>query len=148
MLKLISFLAAIVSLNAFAMRTPVNSLNDLPSKWDGVSGNLFEKSSASFEIQKIIKVSRDEQKNSFVATYEVQAVARFGQREFNVVKIELSSYAFEKDVYTLILDLNDELTPKLFVTVTYDEASNRFTMRDNQGGSPLEKRFVLTGKLN
>jgi hypothetical protein len=131
------------SISAWADRPPVNSLNDLPAKWDGVAGSLFAQEQGSLSIDRIIRVIRDEKPGSFAATYEVEASLKIGARTIGVSKIELSSSSQAKAVYWITLQLNDDLVPRVFGAITYDEATNTYALREmpRQGG---ERRFSFT----
>lgn len=131
------------SVSAWADRPPVNSLNDLPAKWEGVAGSLFTQEQGSLSIDRIIRVIRQEKPESFAATYEVEASLKFGARTIGVSKIELSSSSQARAVYWVTLQLNDDLVPRLFGAITYDEATNTYTLKEmpRQGG---ERRFSFT----
>ncbi len=137
----------LASISAWADRPPVNSLNDLPARWEGVAGSLFVQEQGSLTIERIIRVIRDEKPESFSATYEVEAAIKLGARTIGVSKIELSSSSQARAVYWVTLQLNDALVPRLFAAITYDEATNTYTLKEmpRQSG---ERRFVFQARAS
>lgn len=135
------------SISAWADRPPVNSLNDLPSKWVGVAGNLFTQDQGALSIDRILRVEREERSNGFSATYDVEARISLGTRTIPVNKIDLSSSTQARNVYWLTLQLNDALVPRVWASVTYDEATNTFSLKEmpRQGG---ERRFVFQARAS
>ncbi len=141
----ILFASLLMSVSAYSARPPITSLNDLPSKWEGVAGDLFVRNAGSLQVNRILEVERHDGKNEFSATYTVDALVRFGAREILVSKIFLSSSSFVKDVYWMTIELKDELIPRLVTTLVYDEASNTYIMKDITQSNG-EKRFIFTAK--
>lgn len=128
--------------SALAASRPVDSLHDLPSRWEGVAGDLLHKSTAAFTIDKVIKVTRDD-KVSGVTKYEVQAALVLGERRLNVRQITLLRFSTDNPALEVNLETDDELATNVFGTITYDEASDTFTLRELPRFG--ERRFLLTG---
>ncbi|GEM_PF-1321055 len=135
------------SVLSFASTTkPVQSLNDLPAKWEGVAGDLLTRVPATLVIDRIRKVSRTERSNGFVALYEVDGSVSFGERKVSISKIELTAFTKETATsYSLFIMTDDQLTPNLWAAVVYDEATDTFTLKEypRAGG---DRRFVFQAR--
>ena len=133
--------------SVYAARFPVTSLNELPSYWEGVAGDLVVRERASLRIDRILNVERKPHTGGINVYYDVEGKIKLGSREVQVNQVILNSEEMIKDAIFLTLGLQDELTPRLSVSVLYDEASNSFQIK---GATPpgIEYRLVLKGKLN
>jgi len=147
-MRKLSILGLILSLSlagtALASIHPVRSLNDLPSHWHGVAGNLFTKTPATFTIDRIIKVTHQNHDGELSATYDVAAKFHFLGRTLNVKRILLRKFETNSDVYDLVLVTDDVLVKYVETSVAYDEATDSFTMRDLVRNG--QRRFVLSGQ--
>jgi hypothetical protein len=126
-------------------RRPVDSLNDLPTRWEGEVGDLMTRYSGSLSIDRILRAERRDESGRFAAVYDVEASLSLGSRTVPVTKIDLSSSDRSQNVYWLVLSLKDELVPRLLAVVTYDEASDTYTLREETRYAG-ERRFVLKAK--
>lgn len=138
-----------MSLPVFANTTrPIQSLNDLPSRWEGVAGDLLARVSATLTIDRIKKASRTDKPKGFVALYEVDGTVSFGERKVIVSKIELTvNTADATPTYSFFVMTEDQLTPNLWAALVYDEATDTFTMKEypRAGG---DRRFVFQARVN
>lgn len=137
------FVASIaLSAAAAAASKPVRSLNDLPFKWEGVAGDLVKRVPATFTIDRIVKVTRDESSGSDLnASYVVQANLALGDRVVNVSELRLRTYSAFGDYLEITFMTDDELVFAIPTSVRYDEATDTYTLTDQ----PLNgaRRFVL-----
>lgn len=141
-----TFLACVmasIALSGAAMAgKPVRSLNDLPFKWEGVAGDLLKKAPATFTIDKILKVTRDESSGTDLnASYAVQASLVFGDRTVNVSELRLRTYASLGEYLEVTILTDDELVFAIPTSVRYDEATDTYKMTDHV--SHGARRFVL-----
>lgn len=132
---------------AQAAVAPVNSLNDLPTEWEGVAGGLVTQVPARLVIKKIKSVSRKDGQDMFTADYQVDAVFSVGERQLAVNQVRLSGLTDTPRVRELTLSFDDELVATAFASVTYDEATDTYSLKDHfrQTG---ERRFSLRGKAS
>lgn len=135
-------LTVVTASAAFAATRPVESLNDLPSKWTGVAGGLLQSKNATFSIDKVVGVSRDDRADGFTASYDVEATMMLGKRKLNVTKIQLECPARGANRYEFMMTTDDELVPHLLAIVRYDEASNSFSLKELPHYG--ERRFSLS----
>jgi hypothetical protein len=133
--------ALLIGTTAFASSSDV-SLNDLPSHWEGVAGDLVTRVQATLDIGTIHSVARDTNDYFTVATYAVDADLAFGSNHLTVSSIALTVYEDMSKAYDITFTTTDELAPMVSASVRYDEVKNLWTMRrmDNGGGT----QFVLT----
>ena len=134
-------LVLVLATAAWADQPPVDSLNDLPGRWEGAAGDLFARTPATFSVDKILSVVREDKPSGFVAKYEVEGRLILGTRSVSVTKLELSASSKISSVYWVTLDLADALVPRIWAAVTYDEATDSYTLKEmpKQGG---ERRFL------
>src|SRR5262245_47992790 len=107
------------SVSAFAAHNarPVESLHDLPMKWEGVAGDLLHKTTAVFTIDKVTKVTRDD-KVTGVTKYDVEAALVLGERKLNITKVTLLRYSPEVTTgYEVNLETDDNLTQNVFAQI-------------------------------
>ena len=125
---------------------PVRSLNDLPSQWTGVAGDMVTRMPMTLSINKILKVTRKDTDQTVSATYDVDSAIMFGTRSVKVLKIDLDAENADTQVLSLNLYTDDELNPVIEVSVVFDEASNMFTMRDIPAEGTVQHYFTLKAK--
>jgi hypothetical protein len=141
-LLIVSSLMAVSSLAAAANIRPVESLHDLPAKWEGVAGGLLTRMPATLTIEKVLKVTHNEGGSGFSATYDVAASMTFGARSLNITQIVMNRYGTVGTNYEFYMHTDDELVQTVWVSVAYDETSDSYLMRDMvQNG---ERRFSLS----
>lgn len=134
---------ALATAAASAAQRPVRSIHDLPSRWEGVAGGFTTKVPATFTISKVTKVTREDRRDGLLsATYEVEGSLVFGSRELRVSQVSLNQYFANSDALEMTLVTDDELALAALASVTYDEASNTYKLREipRQG----ERRFSFS----
>ncbi|HTL12085.1 MAG TPA: hypothetical protein VL588_06335 [Bdellovibrionota bacterium] len=122
---------------------PITSLNDLPREWNGVAGDLLMSQPAKLTIDRIKTAEHTDTAEGFQATYEVDANLTT-VRTVAIKSITLDADKNFKNVVWVTINTADELVPTLFAAISYDEASNTYTLKEmpKQG----ERRFVLKGQ--
>ncbi len=147
MIRILSVILALglMSGSALAANTarPIESLHDLPAKWEGVAGGLLTKIPATFTIDKVTKVTRNDSGDgsTFSALYDVEATLNMGDRKVAVAQLSLNRYAANGN-YEVVLFTNDELAGNLFAGIMYDEASDSWLLREIPRTG--ERRFSFT----
>ena len=123
---------------------PLESLHDLPAKWDGVAGGLLTKVTATFTIDKVTKVSRNDGSDgrSFSGLYDVEANLVLGDRKVTVKQISLNRYSPDFGGYEVVLFTDEELVGNLFAGIKYDEVSDTWSLREMPRTG--ERRFMFT----
>ena len=142
MKKLLVCVGILASCTAWSAAPPVDSLNDLPSRWSGLAGDLLQQAPAVFEIRKILSVSREDGPQGFTATYDVEARLELGTRAIDIRRLELQVDRNYPRIQWVTIETSDELVPRLWAAISYDEVSDSYTLREmpRPGG---ERRFVL-----
>jgi hypothetical protein len=138
----VAFLSFVFTSGAFAAK-PVTSLNDLPSKWEGVAGDLVVRTAATFSIDRILKVTRDDTGGGRLAVlYDVEAGMTLGERMLTVKQIRLDSYPNFPNHFELVLYTDDELVGNMLAIVRYDEVTDTFSLKElpHQGA----RRFAFS----
>ncbi|MBY0471437.1 hypothetical protein K2X30_09740 [bacterium] len=138
-------LYGLTATTGWAGMPPIQKLQELPTTWTGVAGDLFTKSSAALVINKIHSEIREVGTEGFSALYDVSAELHFGARVLAIRKIELSGSEMSKNVLWLNFELQDELVSRLYAAITYDEASKIYFLKEmpRQNG---ERRFFFSAK--
>ena len=145
-LKSVAVAMAVLVFSASAWSAkPVDSLNDLPAKWEGIGGNLFERVQATWTIDRITKVDRQDTPQEVISTYSVDSKLVLGGRSVGITSVRLLVYPkLGREIY-LTLGTDDELFPFISTSITYDEASDSYTLFENSQGTSAH-RFILKGR--
>ena len=116
---------------AFAAK-PVQSLNDLPSKWEGVAGDFVTRVAATFSVDRILKVTRENTDDGRLsALYDVEASMVMGPKRVLAVKqIRLEAYPNFPNHFELVLFTEDVLAGNMLAVVSYDEVSDTFSLKE------------------
>lgn len=139
-----SFLLASTAFAASSSLRALESLHDLPAKWEGVGGGLLLRVPATFTINKILKVTHDDNNgvSAFLATYDVDATFTIGDRKLVVKQIVMTRY-FDSDTrYEFVIHLDDDLAEAMFANVTYDEVTDSYRLQESIING--ERRFSLS----
>lgn len=123
-----------------SVKSSAASLNDLPKKWEGVAGDLFNKTQASLVMEEITLLENGQKDGTLFSRYRVKSILKVGSRKLNIHEIHLSSSKI--DIYELSLLSQDKLVPNLFVIVKRDEETGKFSLKE-MPRKGWERRFVL-----
>lgn len=129
---------------------PIESLSELPSKWEGVAGDLVTRVPAELKIEKIKKEQRGDLSNPFPAVYEVDASLTFGARKILVQRIRLDSAPSQnvgEQQFEVMISLADDLTPTLFALIHFDETTKSYVLKE-LSSPPRDGRFKLTARAH
>lgn len=120
------------SVTVAAPARSLDSLNDLPSTWTGVSGDWATKVPAQLAIKRILSVKRISSEYFRVeASYEIEGTLSMGNgRTVPLKTVVFRSTRENPQNAELTFLFNDELIHSLVVLAAYDEASDEFLMRD------------------
>lgn len=125
---------------------PIESLNELPSRWSGVAGDLTTKVEATLVIDRIKSATREERSDgSYFAKYDVDAKLTIGRRSVEINQLNMSRLTTNGTEIVIVLFSNDELVKTIWGRVTYDEATDSFQFADVVRDGM--RRFVLTGSM-
>ena len=109
----------------------IDSIHDLPKRWTGTAGDLLQTGPATFDLSRVIQVVRSPNGDiPGTVVYEVQATLQMGTRSLPVHKMTLVTFSDLPNHAEIWLSFDDELARAMQLLVSYDEASNRFTMSD------------------
>ncbi len=141
---------SVTGLAASTRSMPVDSLNDLPTFWQGTAGGMLTLASATFKINKVNSViERRNIPGGVSIRYGVDAVLEFTQpslppRQLKVVEIQLTNREVVPNVLALDLFTADELVPFVDASVIYNEADGSFSLIKHLKNG--EDRFIMRGR--
>jgi len=140
-----SFFACLVlfaAASAWGTQHPINSLNDIPSKWAGAAGNLFEKVNGSFSFANAVQTKRENSQENFRASYKVDGQLKIGSQTYTVKSVDLEVWFKYRNQCQLVLHLDSDFVSNLWLGVRRDKAG-AFSMKEINSTNGGERRIVF-----
>ncbi len=137
-------LGCLLSHSAFAADgSQFRSLNDLPTRWTGMAGDLFSRGPAQMVWGKAVEVSRKGNDQSFLAEYTVTGELKIGALTHKIVGMQFWVQDSQYKRAELAIRLDDPLTPTVGGVVRWVESTQSFQLLEMPRSGLSERRFVL-----
>ena len=139
------FFSLIFALNVSAHE--FESIREIPWKYTGTAGDLFEKHTVTLEIHELFYANTEINsigtllKNSIRGTLKVEH-----QNDIMITNIDIQHHNSTPEIKSVYLKLNDEFEKNLILTLKYDLISNEYILKE-QPYQGLKSRMKLTGKF-
>lgn len=124
---------ALVSVSASAQVAAPNriqSINDIPTEFTGIAGDLVTRVDASLKLNRILSATRTAPNVTMAnIRYTVDAELNLGGRAIQIKELTLylAKTGANNDIW---LKLDDEFEQNLNLILTYDELTNSFTLKE------------------
>jgi hypothetical protein len=119
------------------------SLNDLPTRWTGIAGDLFSRGPAQMVWGKAVEVSRKGNDQSFLAEYTLTGELKLGALTHKIVGMQFWVQDSQYKRAELAIRLDDPLTPTVGGVVRWVESTRSFQLVEMPRSGLSDRRFVL-----
>lgn len=124
----------------------INTIRDIPWKFNGHAGDLFQKKPVTFEISELISTNTEITSFGEIIKNKVKGKILVGnKRRISITDINIMKFSKTNFNYSLIVKTSDEFIQSLVLGLRYDLISDSFHLyEENHRG--MRPELKLQGK--
>tara|TARA_B100000925_G_scaffold99377_1_gene72732 strand:- start:2822 stop:3259 length:438 start_codon:yes stop_codon:yes gene_type:complete len=109
----------------------IHTIRDIPWKFDGISGDLFNEQKVSLQITELLGTETIPGDFGTRTNNQVRGLIFIGnEKKIAITRFDIETNGIVKNVYSVFVKINNQFEKTLFLTLKYDLVSDTFKLNE------------------